>query len=335
MSAGIAERGTMSPGNGIPGAVRQDNVESPRTGAASAPVNHYSSTYQSPRMAFSSPPTQRHSIVFPSSAPNQRSLLAGQLSLGRGLLAPPLPYTVTTTRRSRASSLNGTDHSSSHAGGLFKLSNNSDSLTGKKVMSVASASLAKARARSAQKENDAMVYLDGPQVYTCAQCRTHLTSHDDIISKSFHGRHGRAYLFDQCVNVTIGKAEDRFLITGLHSVCDIFCKRCKSMVGWTYARAYEASQKYKEKKFIIEKINLHLEESPTYDIIPPPAGERPDRWRRRSMSWGSSHHHHESSPPSSPYSPDKRMSDVVFEYHPSLMMLSPSAEGFNLRGQSK
>lgn len=44
--------------------------------------------------------------------------------------------------------------------------------------------------RRALLENDAMVYLDGPQVYTCANCRTHLTSHDDIISKSFHGRNG-------------------------------------------------------------------------------------------------------------------------------------------------
>lgn len=42
----------------------------------------------------------------------------------------------------------------------------------------------------AKKENDSMIYIDGPQVYSCAQCRTHLTSHDDIISKSFHGRHG-------------------------------------------------------------------------------------------------------------------------------------------------
>jgi hypothetical protein len=57
-------------------------------------------------------------------------------------------------------------------------------------------------------------------------------------------------------------------------------------VGWTYKRAYEASQKYKEGKFIIEKINLYLEEADTYDI-PPPAGERRDRWRQRSMSWGS------------------------------------------------
>ena len=48
----------------------------------------------------------------------------------------------------------------------------------------------RALCKKAQMENDAMVYLDGPQIYTCGECRTHLTSHDDIISKSFHGRHG-------------------------------------------------------------------------------------------------------------------------------------------------
>mmetsp|Transcript_22698 Transcript_22698/g.30021 ORF Transcript_22698/g.30021 Transcript_22698/m.30021 type:complete len:215 (+) Transcript_22698:1059-1703(+) len=118
---------------------------------------------------------------------------------------------------------------------------------------------------------------------------------------------GRAYLFDQCVNVTVGPAEDRLLITGLHSVCDIFCKRCKGMVGWTYAKAYESSQKYKEGKFIIEKINLHLEESDYYDVSHP-AGERTDRWRKRSMSWGS-----EKSITSSPGSGK----DMVYEYNPN------------------
>mmetsp|Transcript_24248 Transcript_24248/g.37020 ORF Transcript_24248/g.37020 Transcript_24248/m.37020 type:complete len:287 (-) Transcript_24248:230-1090(-) len=144
----------------------------------------------------------------------------------------------------------------------------------------------RALSKKAQMENDAMVYLDGPQIYTCGQCRTHLTSHDDIISKSFHGRHGRAYLFDQCVNIVTGPPEDRILITGLHSVCDINCKRCNTLVGWTYARAYEPSQRYKEGKFIIEKIHLHLEESDYYDVDRP-AGERADKWRKRSMSWGS------------------------------------------------
>jgi len=144
----------------------------------------------------------------------------------------------------------------------------------------------RALCKRALMENDAMVYLDGPQVYSCGNCRTHLTSHDDIISKSFHGRHGRAYLFDQCVNINTGPSEDRNLITGLHSVCDISCKRCQTLIGWTYLAAYEQSQKYKEGKFIIEKIFLHLEESDHYDIDRP-AGERGDKWRVRSMSWGS------------------------------------------------
>jgi len=179
----------------------------------------------------------------------------------------------------------------------------------RKSLSEASVTLAKARARTAQRINDSMVYLDGPQIYTCGQCRTHLTSHDDIISKSFHGRHGRAYLFDQCVNVIIGPSEDRLLITGLHSVCDIFCKRCKGMVGWTYAKAYESSQKYKEGKFIIEKINLHMEESDYYTVSHP-AGERPDRFRLRSMSWGSETFG------------SAQGAEIVYEYYPS----SPSRE---------
>jgi hypothetical protein len=72
------------------------------------------------------------------------------------------------------------------------------------------------------------------------------------------------------------------------------------MVGWTYARAYETSQKYKEGKYIIEKINLHLEESDYYDVDPP-AGERIDRFRARSISWGS----------------DCQRQETIYEYHPS------------------
>lgn len=154
----------------------------------------------------------------------------------------------------------------------------------KKLASLSEAA-ALAQTKSALSLNDSMVYLDGPQVYACQQCRTHLTSHDDIISKSFHGRHGRAFLLDQAVNVRIGPAEDRVLMTGLHAVCDIFCKRCSTLIGWTYQKAYEGSQKYKEGKFIIEKINLYLEESDYYKALPP-AGERRDRWRQRSIRWG-------------------------------------------------
>lgn len=137
-------------------------------------------------------------------------------------------------------------------------------LSGKKAQKshkrLLSHAVARAQSRSAQRLNDSMVYLEGPAVYSCGECGTHLTTNDDIISKSFHGHHGRAFLLDTCVNVTIGPAEDRRLLTGLHSVCDILCKRCNTKVGWTYKRAYELSQKYKEGKFIVEKIFLSLED---------------------------------------------------------------------------
>ncbi len=39
--------------------------------------------------------------------------------------------------------------------------------------------------------------LDGPEVWVCSACKTHLSSNDQIISKQFTGRGGRAFLFDR------------------------------------------------------------------------------------------------------------------------------------------
>lgn len=50
--------------------------------------------------------------------------------------------------------------------------------------------------------------------------------------------------------------ENRQLMTGLHTVADISCSGCGSVLGWKYERAYEASQRYKENKFILEKARL-------------------------------------------------------------------------------
>ncbi|XP_021258202.1 protein yippee-like 4 isoform X2 [Numida meleagris] len=72
--------------------------------------------------------------------------------------------------------------------------------------------------------------------------------------QSFQGSHGRAYLFNSVVNVGCGPAEQRLLLTGLHSVADIFCESCKTTLGWKYA--FESSQKYKEGKFIIEMSHM-------------------------------------------------------------------------------
>nr|XP_058147107.1 protein yippee-like 1 [Dasypus novemcinctus] len=90
------------------------------------------------------------------------------------------------------------------------------------------------------------------RTYSCIHCRAHLANHDELISKSFQGSQGRAYLFNSVVNVGCGPAEERVLLTGLHAVSDIYCENCKTTLGWKYEHAFESSQKYKEGKFIIE-----------------------------------------------------------------------------------
>lgn len=42
-------------------------------------------------------------------------------------------------------------------------------------------------------------------------------------------------LFDR-VNVSVGESEDRMMMTGVHTVADIFCVGCGSIVGWKYVR---------------------------------------------------------------------------------------------------
>ncbi|CAN6443038.1 unnamed protein product [Victoria cruziana] len=97
-------------------------------------------------------------------------------------------------------------------------------------------------------------YLDG-RIYTCKYCQTHLALVEDVVSK-FHCRHGKAYLFNKVVNVLLGHKEERMMITGLHTVSDIFCIGCGSIVGWKYEVALDKAQKYKEGKFILERIKV-------------------------------------------------------------------------------
>jgi len=103
-------------------------------------------------------------------------------------------------------------------------------------------------------------YVEAPCVYVCLSCRTHLSAHDSIISKAFQGRHGRAYLFGDVVNINSGPTENRLLLTGLHVVADIYCNACDERLGWKYVEAFEESQKYKEGRFILEKAKIIKEE---------------------------------------------------------------------------
>ncbi|KAH1218395.1 Protein yippee-like [Glycine max] len=57
----------------------------------------------------------------------------------------------------------------------------------------------------------------------------------------------------QHVNFTIGTPEERMMLSGLHTVADIFCCCCGQIIGWKYESAHEKSQKYKEGKFVLER----------------------------------------------------------------------------------
>jgi hypothetical protein len=54
------------------------------------------------------------------------------------------------------------------------------------------------------------------------------------------------------VNYIAGEASERNMTTGKHIVRDIYCRQCRETVGWKYDKAYEANEKYKEGKFILE-----------------------------------------------------------------------------------
>ena len=55
------------------------------------------------------------------------------------------------------------------------------------------------------------------------------------------------------INIVVGPKEDRHLMTGLHTVADVYGSNCQEVLGWKYERAFDATQKYKEGKFILEK----------------------------------------------------------------------------------
>lgn len=81
-----------------------------------------------------------------------------------------------------------------------------------------------------------LVYLshDSSDALLTCQCGAHLSSADQILSKAFTGRLGRAMLVNTCVNVCITSKDERMLATGVHIVGDLTCIGCDALLGWRY-----------------------------------------------------------------------------------------------------
>ncbi|TGZ54775.1 hypothetical protein CRM22_010556 [Opisthorchis felineus] len=73
--------------------------------------------------------------------------------------------------------------------------------------------------RSASSNSSCSNSSEDDRTYSCVHCRAHLARHQDLISKSFQGSQGRAYLFEMVVNVSCGKPEERLLLTDISSSC--------------------------------------------------------------------------------------------------------------------
>ncbi|RAL07557.1 yippee-domain-containing protein [Aspergillus homomorphus CBS 101889] len=133
----------------------------------------------------------------------------------------------------------------------------------------------------------------------CSHCAADLCLTSQIISKGFTGRHGRALLVSaetvasaisisassattECLpNTIVQKPVFRRLVTGAHTVSDINCALCGTVLGWKYVSAEEESQRYKIGKFILETEKITISsvwESADLPTDPPvsyPEGPRP------------------------------------------------------------
>ncbi|KAL3117162.1 hypothetical protein niasHT_007565 [Heterodera trifolii] len=106
--------------------------------------------------------------------------------------------------------------------------------------------------------------MGGRKYYSCRRCKTYLTNRRELISHTFRGATGQAYLFRNVVNIVMAKVESRFMITGQHMVRDVFCKICNGKLGWMYEFAHEPQQQYKEGRVILERelLTEHEETDP-------------------------------------------------------------------------
>ncbi|QHN80986.1 protein yippee-like At5g53940 isoform X1 [Arachis ipaensis] len=107
------------------------------------------------------------------------------------------------------------------------------------------------------------------RAYRCRFCDTPLALSDDVLSRSFTCLRGRAYLFSNVVNITLGPQEERMMMSGWHTVEDIFCCCCGQMLGWKYVSftfapqlssssirtvvAHDKNQRFKEGKSVLER----------------------------------------------------------------------------------
>ncbi|GAA6061967.1 hypothetical protein JCM10212_005211 [Sporobolomyces blumeae] len=91
--------------------------------------------------------------------------------------------------------------------------------------------------------------------FRCATCSLELALQDELVSRSFQGGSGPAYLVRSVFNAEVGVQAPKNLMSGRHVIAPLSCAGCSTEIGWKYFVSPDSSQKYKEGKCILEKDN--------------------------------------------------------------------------------
>lgn len=101
--------------------------------------------------------------------------------------------------------------------------------------------------------------LEETQIIICKQCSSHLCLSKLIVSDSFCGSSGPAYLVENLINCTTEPAlEETQMKTGLYLIKKVKCHQCLTTLGWKYKKAFSYRESYKEGKFVIEKAYIEF-----------------------------------------------------------------------------
>ncbi|TNY21185.1 hypothetical protein DMC30DRAFT_446414 [Rhodotorula diobovata] len=100
--------------------------------------------------------------------------------------------------------------------------------------------------------------------YRCSTCTLELALQDELVSRSFQGSSGPAYLWRTVINADVGPKESKQLLSGKHLIAPLTCRGCSTEVGWKYFVSPDSTQRYKEGKCILEKGKIYKARTATF-----------------------------------------------------------------------
>ncbi|KAH9830126.1 uncharacterized protein C8Q71DRAFT_717313 [Rhodofomes roseus] len=68
----------------------------------------------------------------------------------------------------------------------------------------------------------------------------------------FRGYKGKAVLYASTLNTVLAAPSILLMDTGAHTIQEAACAPCGTYLGWKIVRAHEASEKWKEGRFLLE-----------------------------------------------------------------------------------